>query len=141
MINESIQKRQEAERKLVMDQLRKIPIVQLACERSGVSRSTYYRWRRENPEFRKESDEAMKDGEELINDLSESQLIALIKEKSFPAIQLWLRQHHQKYGNKLDVRATIVNEDPLTPEQEALIKEALGITHIEKPKQHGTTQS
>ncbi len=141
MISESIQKRQEAERKLVMDQLRKIPIVQLACERSGVSRSTYYRWRRENPEFRKESDEAMKDGEELINDLSESQLIALIKEKSFPAIQLWLRQHHQKYGNKLDVRATIVNEDPLTPEQEALIKEALGITHIEKPKQHGTAQS
>jgi len=69
----------------------------------------------------------MNEGEEMINDLSESQLITLIKEKNFSAVQLWLRQHHPKYGNKLEVRTKIETEDPMTPEQEALVREALGI--------------
>lgn len=122
---ESITKRQETERKLLLEQLRKTPIAQLACERSGVGRSTYYRWRREDDEFRKMSDEAIQDGEGMINDLSESQVITMIKEKSFPAIQLWLRQHHPKYGNKMEITAKIKNEDPLTPEQEKLVREML----------------
>ena len=44
----------------------------------------------EDEQFHEYSDEAMKSGEEMINDLSESQLISLIKDKNFPAIQLWL---------------------------------------------------
>ena len=97
----STTERQEAEQKILLDQLRKIPIVQIACERSNIGRTTYYRWRREDEEFKKKAEEAMEDGEEMINDLSESQLITLIKEKNFPSIQLWLRQHHPKYGNRL----------------------------------------
>ena len=127
MKEETIQKRQEAEKKIVIEHLKKIPIIQIACERSNISRPTYYRWRKDDEEFRKETDEAMKDGKGMINDLSESQLVALIKDKNFHAIQLWLRQHHPDYGNKLEVKAVIEREDPLTPEQEVLIREALGI--------------
>lgn len=130
MKSETIQKRQDSEKKLVIEHLKKIPIIQLACERSGISRPTYYRWRNEDEIFKKDSDYAMKDGKEMINDLSESQLIALIKDKNFHAIQLWLRQHHPEYGNRLEVKATIEKEDPLTPEQEALIREALGIKEV-----------
>jgi hypothetical protein len=127
MKKETIKKRQDNDKKLLIEQLKKTPIVQLACERCGISRTTYYQWRKDDKEFLRNSDDALKDGKDIISDLSESQLITLIKEKNFQAIQLWLRQHHPEYGNKLVVKATIEKEDPLTPEQEALIREALGI--------------
>lgn len=127
MRKETIKKRQDTEKKLLIEQLKKTPIVQLACERCGISRTTYYQWRKDDEQFRRDSDDSMKDGKDIISDLSESQLITLIKEKNFQAIQLWLRQHHPEYGNRLEVKAKIEKEDPLTPEQEALIREALGI--------------
>ena len=127
MKRESTLKRNKTEQKVVLEQLRKIPIVQIACERSNIGRSTYYRWRREDAKFKKATDEAMQDGEEMINDLSESQLITLIKEKNFPAIQLWLRQHHPKYRNKVEVTTRIEEDEQLTPEEAKLVRNALGI--------------
>ncbi|HVU06339.1 MAG TPA: phBC6A51 family helix-turn-helix protein [Candidatus Paceibacterota bacterium] len=119
-------RRNTAEKKVLLEQLRKIPIVQIACERADIGRTTYYRWRREDEKFKKLADEAMQDGEEMINDLSESQLITLIKEKNFSAIQLWLRQHHPKYRTKVELTAKIEDES-LTPEEENLVRKALGI--------------
>lgn len=127
MKRESTLKRNKTEQKVVLEQLRKIPIVQIACERSNIGRSTYYRWRREDVKFKKATDEAMQDGEEMINDLSESQLITLIKEKNFPAIQLWLRQHHPKYRNKVEVTTRTEEDEQLTPEEAKLVRNALGI--------------
>jgi len=127
MKRESTLKRNKTEQKVVLEQLRKIPIVQIACERSNIGRSTYYRWRREDAKFKKATDEAMQDGEEMINDLSESQLISLIKEKNFPAIQLWLRQHHPKYRNKVEVTTRTEEDEQLTPEEAKLVRNALGI--------------
>lgn len=127
MKRESTLKRNKTEQKVVLEQLRKIPIVQIACERSNIGRSTYYRWRREDAKFKKATDEAMRDGEEMINDLSESQLITLIKEKNFPAIQLWLRQHHPKYRNKVEVTTRTEEDEQLTPEEAKLVRNALGI--------------
>lgn len=131
MKRESTLKRNKTEQKVVLEQLRKIPIVQIACERSNIGRSTYYRWRRDDVKFKKATDEAMQDGEEMINDLSESQLITLIKEKNFPAIQLWLRQHHPKYRNKVELTTKTAEEEALTPQEEKMVREALGLTTIE----------
>ena len=127
MKNKTIQKRQQAEKKLLLEQLKKTPIVQVVCERTGVSKTTYYRWRQEDESFRKDSDIAMKEGEDLINDLSESQLITLIKEKNFPAIQLWLRQHHPKYRTRVELTTKSIEDEKLTPEEEKLVRQALGI--------------
>jgi len=116
----------------LLEQLKKTPIVQIACERIGIGRSSYYRWRKENPEFAKSTDEAITEGELLITDMSESQLISLIRDKNFPAIQLWLRHHHPKYGNKLEVSGNLrVEEKPLSPEQQNLVAEALRLVGLE----------
>ena len=40
-----ILKRQKKEKLLLIEQLSKYPVVQVACEKTGVSRATYYRWR------------------------------------------------------------------------------------------------
>jgi hypothetical protein len=103
----SVEERRTKDKEVFLSHLRKMPIVHIACERTGIGRTTYYRWRKEDAEFSKKADEAMADSEAMITDLSESQLITLIKEKNWAAINLWLRTHHPKYGNKLELSGTV----------------------------------
>lgn len=65
------------------EELRTIPIVQVACEKSGVSRNSVYRWKKEDKSFSKKMDQALADGVAFVSDMSESQLLTLIKEKVF----------------------------------------------------------
>lgn len=124
--DDTIEKRQEADKATLLGFLRKMPIVQIACERAGIARATYYRWRSEDKAFKDESDQAMRDGELFVNDLSESQVISLIKDKNWSAINFWLRNHHPKYADKLMVEASISRVDEkLTPEEEKLVQHAL----------------
>ena len=119
----------------LIDQLKQMPIVQITCKKLGISRASYYRWR-QDPEFAKEADAAIAEGEALITDMSESQLISLIRDRNFQALQLWLRHHHPKYGNKVEVTGHLnVKEEPLTPEQEELVKKALGLAGLLESKQ------
>lgn len=115
-----------------LENLKKIPIIQAACERSTVSRASIYRWKNEDKEFAKALDEAMNEGEALINDLSEGQLITLIKDKNFSAIRFWLNHRHVKFRERIDINTNIqtVSEN-LTPEQEASVQEALRLASSE----------
>ncbi|MFA6528371.1 MAG: hypothetical protein WCT46_02415 [Candidatus Gracilibacteria bacterium] len=107
-----------------LDHLRKVPIIQVACEKSGVSRNSVYRWKKEDKIFESEMVDALEEGEALVNDMSESQLLSLIKEKNWPAISFWLRHRNPKFRDKIEVTTKHDNE-ALTPEQESIIREAL----------------
>ena len=109
---------------LLLLQLKKTPIVQVACEKTGVSRATYYRWRKEDPEFADNADIAIDEGLNLINDMAESQLISAIKDRNLTGIIFWLKNHHKNYSPKLEV--TTKNGDiPITDEQREIIKQSL----------------
>jgi ACT domain-containing protein len=115
----------------VIDQLKFNPIVQIACQKSGVSRATFYRWRSEDEEFKKQTETAIKDGVLLINDLAESQLLAAIKEQNLTAIIFWLKNHHGDYADKIQVSTDNKPIDNnLTPEEEKLVKKALQMAGI-----------
>ena len=116
-------------RNLFLEQLGKIPIVQVSCEKVGVSRNTVYRWRKEDPEFSKAMDEALAEGEAIINDMGESQLLTLMKEKNWNAISFWLRKRSPKFRDRLEVVSTNPQEE-LTAEQEVVVKEALRLASI-----------
>lgn len=117
-----------------LDELRKVPIVQVACEKTGVSRNSVYRWKREDNEFAKQFDDALTDGVEFVNDMSESQLLQLIKEKNFSAVRFWLNKRHPAYKDKIEVtRAGDIEE--LSPEQQAMVRKALELAKIIEPKQ------
>ena len=115
------------DKQLLIEQLKKIPIIQIGCEKINVGRTTFYRWLKEDPKFSKAVDEAIKESTELINDLSQSQLITLIREKKMPAIALWLKVHHPLYSDKIEVKIKN-SDDSLTPEQAEAIKAALRLT-------------
>lgn len=133
--DKTIQERIAKNKAALLEQFRKMPILQIALERASISRSTYYHWRDEDEQFRKDADSAIAEGEALVTDMSESQLISLIKDKHFPAVQLWLRQHHPKYTNKVELSGRLTIEDePLTPEQEALITQALELAGVSEKK-------
>lgn len=105
-------------------QLKKVPIVQVACEKIGVSRTSVYRWRNEDTAFRKDMDSALAEGEELVNDMSESQLLSLIREKNWNAISFWLRKRSPKFRDRIEV-TTATPQEELSPEQEAIVQKAL----------------
>ncbi|HAO64519.1 TPA: hypothetical protein DCQ44_00890 [Candidatus Taylorbacteria bacterium] len=111
-------------------ELRRIPIVQVAAEKTNVSRNSVYRWRNEDVEFAKLMDEALAEGEALVNDMSESQLLSLIKEKNFHALSFWLRHRNPRFKDKVEVTTKVENLDQLTPEQEATVREALRLASI-----------
>ncbi|HNV62636.1 MAG TPA: hypothetical protein PKN54_06750 [Candidatus Cloacimonas acidaminovorans] len=111
-------------------ELKKVPIVLVACEKSGVSRNSVYRWKREDKEFSKTMDEALADGEALVNDMSESQLLTMIKEKNWSAISFWLRHRNPRFKDKIEVTSKIEDTDELTPAQAEVVKHALRLAKL-----------
>lgn len=121
-----IEARKAREQAALLEQLRKVPIVSIACEKAGIGRATYYRWKKEDEEFAKAADEAATEGTLLVNDMAESQLLAAIRDGNLGAVMYWLKHRNANYNTKLEVTARIKQEnDALTPEQEAAITEAL----------------
>ncbi len=127
----SIQKRMDANKEMLIEQLKKTPIVQIACEKTGIGRATYYRWRKEDEEFTKAADEAIAEGNELVNDMAESQLMAAIRDGNLGGIIFWLKHHHPRYATRVEVTARLKHDDEnLTPEQEALVTKALKLAAL-----------
>lgn len=102
----TIKMRQAKEKAVLIEQLKKYPIQLLACEKAGIGKATYYRWRNEDPEFAKAVEEAMAEGDEFFNDVSEHQLLTMIKEKFWPAVHYRLEKRHPKY-NKTKVEISM----------------------------------
>lgn len=120
-----------ASKKALIEQLRKTPIIQVACEKVGVARATYYRWKKKDEKFAKDVEVAVNEGSQLINDMAESQLISAIRSSNMTAIIFWLKNHHKEYSPKLEV--TTKNGDiPLTDEQKEMIKKSLNMAFADK---------
>lgn len=80
--------------------------------------------------FSKKMDEALEAGVEFVNDMSESQLLTLIKEKSFPALSFWLKHRHDKYKNKLEIKSTVNTIQELSEEQRQMVENALKLAGV-----------
>lgn len=125
----------------ILEQLKRTPIVEAACQKAGISRQTFYRWKFEDPEFAKELEKAIDDGRMLVNDLSESQVFSLIRDKNWPAISFWLKHHHPSYKTKIQIEGSLqMPQEELTPEQEETVKEALRLASISAVNEAQSTE-
>ena len=75
----TVDKKIEKQKELLLGHLRTVPIVEMACKRISISRATFYRWCSEDDEFKAEVENAKVEGVESLNDISEAQLVGLIK--------------------------------------------------------------
>lgn len=114
------------QKQLILDQLKKTPIIQVATEKVGIARSSFYRWKSDDPDFAKAVDEAIDQGVSLMNEYAESMLISAIKDRSLTAVFYWLNHRHPAYETRVKVNGRIKHQmDELTPEQEAMVGSAL----------------
>lgn len=131
---EAVSVRQAQQKELIVEQLTKVPIVHHACEKIGISRASYYRWRKDDKEFAKACDEAIAKGVLLVNDMAESMLLSAIREGSITPIIFWLKNRHPAYKTKIEVTPKTQDDETLTPEQEEAIRNALRLSSISLSK-------
>lgn len=114
------------QKELMLEQLKKTPIVQVAAEKVGIARSSFYRWKESDPKFAEAVDEAIDNGVTLMNEYAESMLITAIKNQNLTAVFYWLNHRHPAYETRVRVDGRIKHQtDELTPEQTELIEQAL----------------
>ena len=134
----TIEVRQDKLKKVFLEQLKRTPTIETACQKVGVGRATVYRWVNCNKQFKKKVEEALTEGRTFMSDVAESQLFSLIGDKKIEAIRLYLSTHNPRYNNKIELSGTVTTKDaPLSKEQKQLIKKALQLSslrHYDKKK-------
>jgi hypothetical protein len=123
-------KKKDLIKKALLENLRKTPIIEAACQKAGISRMTFYRWKDTDSKFSQAVDSALFDGRLLVNDLAESQLISAVKDRNFPAIAYWLRHHHPSYKTRIEIEGAINTVHELSPEQEQLMRKAFELAGV-----------
>lgn len=114
------------QKQLILEQLGKTPIIQVATEKVGIARSSFYRWKAGDPKFAAAVDEAIDQGVSLMNEYAESMLISAIKDHNLTAVFYWLNHRHPAYETRVKVDGRIKHQtEELTPEQAALVERAL----------------
>ena len=55
-------KNTEQTKNILLEQLRKTPIIETCCQKVGITRMTLSRWRKADPDFARQVDEAILEG-------------------------------------------------------------------------------
>lgn len=126
----AVAERQQKQKELIIEQLKKTPIIQIVCEKVGVGRATFYRWRKDDKVFADALEQAIFMGVELVNDMAESQLLAGIRDQNMTAIIFWLKNRHKTYGTKVSIDADVHIERKLSEEEQAIIRKALNLSTL-----------
>ena len=145
IMSSSILKRQHNKRVALIEEFKKTPVVQVACQKTGVSRATYYRWKKEDEAFSKAADEALEEGSSFVNDIAESQLLSAIKEQNMTAIIFWLKHHHKTYATRVEITTPNKQIEKLEPDQEEVVRRALELASLipdaGKEEENGRSQN
>ncbi len=137
MKSKVIEKRQKKEKETIIENLKRMPIIEIACNKSGVSRATYYRWKEQDVTFSQAVDKAQEEGEALIRDVAVSKIIKGINDDNLTAAMYWLNHRDPRFSNKVEISTTTKPQETLSPEQEEAVKKALALTGLsEKEKEN-----
>lgn len=97
----------------LLELLAETPIVSFACKKVGLDRTTYYRWYKDDIDFRNQADNILSIGRIKINDMAESVIIKKINADDTRCSIFWLEHNEPRYK---PVRTTYM--DPITHKHE-----------------------
>lgn len=92
----------------LLELLAETPIVSFACKKLGLDRTTYYRWYKDDIDFRNQADHILSIGRMRVNDMAESVIIKKINADDTRCSIFWLEHNEPRYK---PVRTTYI--DPL----------------------------
>lgn len=99
------------ERSKFIKTLSEIPHVRRACKIVGVDHSTFYRWKKDNLDFKKSVEVAQKAGRDYMTENVERALYKNAVEKGDPASQrFWLENNDPRYMKKRTVYVKPIQE-------------------------------
>lgn len=79
------------------EEVEKTPVIQVACDKFGISRNTFYRWMKEDKRFLICINEAMSLGSGLVSDVAISNVLEGIKRKDAMYTKYWLSHKHPDF--------------------------------------------
>ncbi len=116
---------------LLLDQLKRTPIIEIACQKINLPRSTLYRWMNKDEALSKQVDESLNEGKSRVNDLAESQLLKAIQDGNLGAVTFWLRHHKADYKQKVELSGELKTKVvELTESEKYEIQEALRLNGL-----------
>ena len=100
------EKERKKKKKLLVELLSKTPIIETACQKVGITRMMFYRWKEDDSGFRESMEEVLSVSRDRISDLAESQIINKIKDGHFGSCAFWLRNNCTRYRVKKAIATT-----------------------------------
>lgn len=80
-------------RRKIIDELAKDGNILNTCRKVGIAPATFYRWRKDDPGFRKRIQHAIQIGRQNMSSVAEHALMLLVKDKNLGAIK-WFQVHN-----------------------------------------------
>lgn len=82
----------------IVKELENNPLIERACKKTGIARSSFYRWCEADPAFKEEAEAAIAIGREKMNDFAESKLLEAINSGNIQGIRYWLHHNSKRYA-------------------------------------------
>lgn len=123
-------KKTKENKQTILDQLKRFPNIQVMCEKTGISRATFYRWKEKDKIFSQKIEDAIAESRAVVNDVAESALITAVKNGNMKGIMYWLRHNHKLYKNKVEIEGEVNVINEISPEKREEMWEALKLAGI-----------
>lgn len=100
----------------LLKEIAKFGNVYLSCQKIGIDKATYYRWKDGDEEFRKLADKAEEIGRENIGEVAEYGLLQNIKEKNQRAIEFALVNISKRYKQDRTTNVIFMHKKDIIPD-------------------------
>lgn len=107
----------------LVDTLETVPIFTAACDKLGIPRSTYYKWRQLDEKFARAADNAIVRGRIAVNGMAKTMLLKKMREGNMTAIIFWLKHNDPDFNPKITIE--MKSDERYTKEELKLLATAL----------------
>lgn len=117
-----------------IEQLREMPLITYTCQKYGIPKSTFYKWKLIDKEFKTQVENSINMGRETVNDIAISQLLKKINNGETVPIIFWLKNNSPMFNEKITLEIKNYKDGLSTEELQAVTKalSTMGFENIMK---------